>query len=252
MRGSLLTLRRRSHSARSASAMRRAGWLVFCSFAGADVAAAAQAPENQPIEITSSGETTYQNGVATARDNVAIHIGDTDIYADFAQYNSHTHEVSAEGHVRIYRDVNLYLAEHGVYNVDTKEVRTSNMRTEYTPYFLSGQNVTQTSQNAYRVEDASFTTADAPKPDFHLHARTVRVYENDHVVFRDVTFYVEDVPVFWWPYLYQSLNDAFNFTVSPAYLSSWGPSILTQLTFPITDNIKGRLRLDYRGRRGLD
>jgi hypothetical protein len=125
------------------------------------------------------------------------------------------------------------------------------MRTEYNPYFLSGQNVTQTSQNAYRVENATFTTADAPNPDFHLHARTVRVYENDHVVFRDVTFYVENVPVFWWPYLYQSLNDAFNFTVSPAYLSSWGPSLLTQITFPIADNIKGRLRLDYRGRRGV-
>src|SRR5947208_14872925 len=30
-----------------------------------------------------------------------------------------------------------------------------------------------------------------------------------------------------------------------------GPSILTQVTFPITDNIKGRIRLDYRGRRGV-
>jgi LPS-assembly protein len=231
--------------------MRRAGWLVFCSFAGADIAAAAQTPENQPIEITSSGETIYQNGVATARDNVAIHIGDTDIYADSAEYNSHTHEVSAEGNVRIYRGLNLYLAERGVYNIDTKEVRTSNMRTEHDPYFLSGQNMTQMSQNAYRAENATFTTDDTSNPDFHLHARTVRVYENDHVVFRDVTFYVGKVPIFWWPYVYQSLDDAFNFTVSPAYLSSWGPSLLTQITFPITDNIKGRLRLDYRGRRGV-
>jgi len=251
MRGSLLTLRRRSQSARSASVMRRAGWLVFCSFAAADVAAAAQTPENQPIEITSSGETTYQNGVATARDNVAIHIGDTDIYADSAEYNSRTHEVSAEGDVRIYRGLNLYLAERGVYNIDTKEIRTSNVRTEHDPYFLSGQNMTQMSQNAYRAENATFTTDDTSNPDFHLHARTVRVYENDYVVFRDVRFYVGKVPIFWWPYLYQSLDDAFNFTVSPAYLSSWGPSILTQVTFPITDNIKGRLRLDYRGRRGV-
>src|ERR1700737_1805524 len=139
---------------------------IFFMVLAAGVAnAATNVSDHQPVEITSTGETTYQNGVATARDNVAIHIGDTDIYADFAQYNSHTHEVSAEGHVRIYRDVNLYLAEHGVYNVDTKEVRTSNMRTEYNPYFLSGQNVTQTSQNAYRVENATFTTADAPNPD---------------------------------------------------------------------------------------
>jgi hypothetical protein len=40
-------------------------------------------PENAPIEITSTGQTTYENGLATARDNVAIHIGNTDIYADY-------------------------------------------------------------------------------------------------------------------------------------------------------------------------
>ena len=49
-----------------------------------------------PIEITSTGETTYENGLATARDNVAIHVGDTDIYADYAQYNSSTHESRTE------------------------------------------------------------------------------------------------------------------------------------------------------------
>jgi len=226
--------------------------LFFVLIAGIKIAGAeTKTPENQPVEITSSGETTYENGLATARDNVAIHVGDTDIYADFAQYNSRTHEISADGNVRIYRDVSLYVAEHAVYNLDTKQVRTGQMRTEYNPYFLSGQKVVQTAQNAFQIQDANFTTHDAPNSNFHLHARTVRVYENDHVVFRDVTFYIADVPVFWWPYLYQSLNDAFNFTISPAYLSSWGPSILSQLTFPITDDIKGRIRLDYRGRRGV-
>ena len=37
----------------------------------------------------------------------------------------------------------------------------------------------------------------------------------------------------------------------PRYLSSWGPSLLTQVTFPITDNIRGRVRFDYRSRRGF-
>src|SRR5437879_12894084 len=80
-------------------------------------------PENAPIEITSTGETSYENGLATAHDNVAIHVGDTDIYADYAQYNSRTHEVLAVGHVRIYRDVNLYIADRGIYNLDTKKIR---------------------------------------------------------------------------------------------------------------------------------
>jgi LPS-assembly protein len=208
-------------------------------------------PENAPIEITSTGETTYENGLATARDNVAIHIGDTDIYADYAQYNSTTHEVELRGHVRIYRDVSLYLAESGVYNTETKKIRAINARTESQPYFLSGANVTSIADNAYLIQNGNFTTHDAPRPDFHLHARKIRVYEKDRVIFQYVTAYVGKVPVFWWPYLYQSLNDAFSFSISPAYLSSWGPSLLTQVTFPITDDIKGRVRLDYRGRRGI-
>ncbi len=192
----LLPLQRAFGAVRSACAMRTLVLLIAALFASANlIRGEIKTPENAPIEITSTGQTTYENGLATARDNVAIHIGNTDIYADYAQYNSTTHDVDLRGHVR--------------------------------------------------------TTHDSPKPDFHLHARKIRVYEKDRVIFQYVTAYVGNVPVFWWPYLYQSLNDAFSFTVSPAYLSSWGPSLLTEVTFPITDDIKGRVRLDYRGRRGV-
>lgn len=214
------------------------------------VVAAPKSSEHLPVEITSSGETKYENGVATARDNVAIHIGDTDIYADSAQYDSSTHEISLEGHVRIYRDVQLYLADHTVYNTETKEIRGTNTRSEYQPYFLGGESLTTISENGYRVQNGTFTTHDSSNPDFHFRARTVRVYEKDHVIFQNVTFYAGSVPIFWWPYLYQSLDDAFSFSISPAFLSSWGPSLLAQVTFPITEKIKGRVRLDYRTRRG--
>src|SRR5437588_9191644 len=129
--------------------MRTLVWGIFLMVWGGSMAIAAinSTSQHEPVEITSTGETTYENRVATARDNVAIHIDDTDIYGDFAQYNSRTHEVSVEGHVRIYRDVNVYVAERGVYNIDTKQIRTSNVRTDYHPYFLTGQNVTETSAN---------------------------------------------------------------------------------------------------------
>ncbi len=232
--------------------MRKPLWVIVTLFFAASFAEAAiDTPKNQPVEITSTGQTNYENGLATARDNVAIHVGDTDIYSDSAQYNSRTHEVLVEGHVRIYRALNLYLGERAIYNTDTKQIRSALMKTEYFPYFVSGEKVSSISENGYLVENGNFTTHDSPSPDFYLRARTIRVYENDHVVFQNVTFYVRSVPIFWCPYVYQSLNDAFSFSVSPAFLSSWGPSLLTQVTFPITDNIKGRLRLDYRSRRGV-
>ena len=206
--------------------------------------------ENAPIEITSTGETTYENGLATARDNVAIHIGNTDIYADYAQYNPTTHDVDLRGHVRIYRDASLYIAESGIYNTETKKIRALNSRTESQPYFLTGNHVTSISDNGYLIQNGNFTTDDAPRSDFHLHARTIRVYEDDRVIFQYVTAYVRNVPIFWWPYLYQSLNQEFSFVISPAYYSAWGPSLLGEVTFPITEDIKGRFRLDYFGRRG--
>ena len=232
--------------------MRKPVSLLLGLFLSAGLAGGAiETPKNQPVEITSTGETNYENGLATATDNVAIHIGDTDIYADAAQYNSQTHDISVQGNVRIYRDVSLYLTDHAIYNTETKQIKADEMRTDYDPYFVSGTSVTSISANGYRIENGTFTTHDAPDPSFHLHARTIRVYEKDYVVFQNVTFYIGKVPVLWWPYVYQSLNDAFSFSVSPAFLSSWGPSLLTQVTFPITDKLTGKLHLDYRTRRGV-
>jgi lipopolysaccharide export system protein LptA len=209
-------------------------------------------PENGPIEITSTGQTTYENGLATARENVAIHIGNTDIYADYAQYNPSTHDVELRGHVRIYRDISLYNADSGVYNTETKKIRAITGRTESQPYFLAGNDVTsiEGEENAYLIKGGTFTTHDSSRPDFRMHAHKIRLYDKDRVILLDVTAYVGKVPVFWFPYLYQSLDNAFSFAVSPAFYSTWGPSLLTQVTFPITDNIQTRLRLDYFGRRG--
>src|SRR2546421_2390930 len=139
----LLALQGASGAVRSACAMRTQVLLIATLLASAGlIQGEIKTPENAPIEITSTGETTYENNVATARDNVAIHVGDTDIYADYAQYNLNTHDVELRGHVRIYRGVTFYLADSGVYNVDTKQVRAINAKTESEPYFLSGESVT--------------------------------------------------------------------------------------------------------------
>jgi len=224
---------------------------VFGLLCAAPLAQAELAPQKQPIEITATGDTNYKDGLATAHGNVVIHSGDSDIYADSAQYNPKTREVMAEGHVRIYRATGLFVGERAIYNIDTKQIKAVEMRTDKAPYLVGGENVTTISEGAFLVSKGTFTTHDSSNPDFRLQARTLRIYEGDRVIFENVTFYVKKVPIFWWPYLYQSLDDSFSYMVSPAYLSSWGPSILSRVAMPITDNIKMQIRLDYRSRRGV-
>jgi lipopolysaccharide export system protein LptA len=224
---------------------------VFGLLCTATLAKAELASEKQPIEITATGDTNYQDELATAHGNVAIHAGDSDIYADSAQYNPKTREVFAEGHVRIYRATGLFVGDRAIYNIDTKKIQAVEMRTDKSPYLVGGENVTTISEGSFLVSKGTFTTHDSSNPDFRLQARSLRIYERDRVVFQNVTFYVKSVPVFWWPYLYQSLDDSFSYMVSPAYLSSWGPSILSRVSMPITDDIKTQIRLDYRSRRGV-
>jgi LPS-assembly protein len=232
--------------------MRRLLLPVFSLFCASSFAQAAElASEKQPLEITASGETNYQNGIATAHGNVAIHAGDADIYADSVRYDPKTHEVLAEGHVRIYRISGLFVGDRAIYNTETKKIQAVDMRTDKTPYLVGGDNVTSISEDAYLVSKGSFTTHDSANPDFRLQAKTIRMYEHDRVVFSNVVFYVRNVPIFWWPYLYQSLDDSFTYMVSPAYLSSWGPSILGRISMPLSEDIKADIRLDYRSRRGL-
>jgi LPS-assembly protein len=222
------------------------GLLCACSWAFGQVGT-----EKRPLEITATGDTNYQDGLATAHGNVAIHAGDADIYADQATYNPKTHDIVAEGHVRIYRITGTFIGERAVYNTETKQIRAVDIKTDKQPYLVAGDNITTISEGAFLVSKGAFTTHDSDKPDFRLQAKTMRIYEHDRVIFQNVTFYVRDIPVFWWPYLYQSLDDSFSYMISPAYLSSWGPSILGRVTMPLTEDIKAVFRLDYRYRRGL-
>jgi lipopolysaccharide export system protein LptA len=231
--------------------MRRLLLPVFGLFCACSWAFGQVGTEKQPLEITSSGETKYENGLATAHGNVAIHAGDADIYADRASYNPTTHDIVAEGHVRIYRTAGTFVGDRAIYNTETKEIQAVDIKTDKDPYLVAGQKVTTISEGAFLVSKGGFTTHDSDRPDFRLQAKTMRIYEKDRVVFSNVTFYVRNVPIFWWPYMYQSLDDSFSYMVSPAYLSSWGPSILGRVTMPITDDIKATFRLDYRSRRGL-
>jgi lipopolysaccharide export system protein LptA len=247
----VFTLQRLCATVTFGAAMRKLAFSLFLLIAaGRVVAQDFTGPGALPIEINATGETTYENGIATAHDNVAIHFGDTDIYSDFAQYDTKKRVVLLRGHVRIYRGVTLYLGEEATYDVDTKAITADNMRSGKYPYLFSGRTVTSTSDEEYVVEHGGFTTHDSVKPDFHLNAHKVRIYPDDRVILKDVTFYIGQVPVFWWPYVYQSLDRSFSYSIAPAYLSSWGPSLLGQITFPIGEKIVSTVKLDYRTRRG--
>ena len=168
--------------------MRRLLLSVFAVLCASSWAFGQAGTEKQPIEITAAGDTNYENGLATAHGNVAIRTGDADIYADKATYNPKTHDIVAEGNVHIYRTAGTFIGDRAIYNTETKEIRAVNIKTDKQPYLVAGDKVTTISEGAFLVSKGVFTTHDSDKPDFKLKAKTLRIYENDRVIFQNVTF----------------------------------------------------------------
>jgi hypothetical protein len=213
--------------------------------------------EDIPIEIHSDSESRYEGGVAIVEKNVVIHYGDVTLYSDYAEYNVETKDVVLRGNVRIFgkqgQNQYAFTADRAVYNLDTKQLRMasfSGQAGQKAPFEVVGDNLFSAEPNEYVVHNGLFTTSDSSKPDYQIRARTMRIYPNDRIIFSNATLFVGRTPVFWFPYLYQSLNDQFSFQLSPGYSSIYGAYMLTAVTFPLAKNVEGTAHFDLRTSRG--
>ncbi len=72
----------------------------------------------------------------------------------------------------------------------------------------------------------------------------------DAVIFTNATLYVGTTPVFWFPYLYQSLNDEFSILPSLGYNNTYNAFLFTLIKFPVNDYTDATLHLNYSTLRG--
>ncbi len=222
--------------------------LLTCSFVRAQLAGLGEAP----VEITSDGETHFEQGVAIAENNVQIHFEDVSIYCDHAEYNPDTRDVLLVGNVRIYSPDGLISGQRALYNLQNKQMRALNFSGSFYPALFRSTTFRTLSQDEFRVRGAYLTTDDSSQPGYHMKAKTMRFYKNDCVVFLYSTLYVGETPVFWFPYLYSSVGQT-GFSILPGDYGGWG--FFVQLTYSFAygaDNSNvGTVHFDYRQKHGI-
>jgi LPS-assembly protein len=202
-----------------------------------------------PVEINSQ-QTRFEGGIAVAEGDVVVRYADVTIYSDYAEYNPSTHEIILRGNVRLFRDRYAFVADRAIYNLQTKALKMSDFGGPKQPFQVIGDTVLSLQENQYTILNGFITTSDSSKPDYQLRARTIRIYSDDRIILSNVTVFVGQTPVFWFPYVYQSLNDQFSYNLAPGYNSTWGAYLLTSITFPIATNVSGIVRVDLRSSRG--
>ncbi len=202
-----------------------------------------------PVEINSQ-QTRFEGGIAVAEGDVVVRYADVTIYCDYAEYNPTTHEIVLRGNVKLYRDRYAFTADRAIYNLQTKELKMSDFGGPKQPFQVIGDTIVSFKENEYTILNGLITTSDTSKPDYQLRARTIRIYTDDRIILSNVTLFLGRTPVFWFPYIYQSLNSQFSYNLDPGYNSTWGAYLLTSITFPIATNVSGTVHLDLRTSRG--
>jgi LPS-assembly protein len=204
-------------------------------------------------------ETTFDpvTGIATATGNVEIQYGDTEIRAGRADYNANTGDVMARDDVTVWKGGVTYKSDSIVYNIKTGEltgntIRSSLAKGSGTLLYTTDSFKTET-KFIERIdgENTFITTHDLADPNYRVRAKQLTIYPDDRIVMKKVTVYAGDTPVFWLPYVSQSLDDEVGYSFSPGWSSNWGAFLLNQYGVIHGDHTLAKYKLDLRSSRGI-
>lgn len=187
-------------------------------------------PENIRIQSDHGAEYNAETGLVRYTRGVQIFTDNgIQLFADNALMDSGKKMIYLRGDVSIYQNSVLHRGEQASYNYGTKELDTQGLRSSLDPILLDSDSFAVKTVNGKRVfigKNAGITTHDRAKPDFWLRADEINVYPEDKVVFHDLKLYAGETPIFWLPYLAQSVDSQLGYHFIPGSRSNWGAFLL--------------------------
>ncbi|MGJ8673131.1 LPS assembly protein LptD [Rubritalea sp.] len=224
-------------------------------------------PENLRITSENGAEYNHDTGLVRYPGGVQVYANNgMQIFADQALVDSKKSTLHLRGNVKVYQNSTLHIGSSASYNYDTEKLDTSNLKTGMDPILLDSENFKSQvidGKLAYIGTNSRLTTHDKENPNFWLKAKKVEIYPDEEIVFRNLTLRAGDTPIFWLPYLKQSLDTGLGYQFKPGVKSNWGPFLLNQYNIMLggTENpVTGRKedqwllsewKFDIRSKRGL-
>jgi LPS-assembly protein len=163
-----------------------------------------------------------------------------------------TREAIAEGNVKVTQEGSWMTGERMNYNFDTKMGRVLNASMVSRPFYGRAGDIEKVGENEIDLEKGYASTCDLEEPHYSIHAKQVQVFPGDKVIARHIKFYIGKIPVFYFPYYIQSLKEqTAHATVLLGREKEWGYYALTSFKYGFSDIARGRVRVDYRTKKGL-
>ena len=225
-------------------------------------------PKN--VTIDHRGEAIFDTEKQTA-----IYIGEPvvhmktdvqlEVFAKRAFVDHKAKTITLTGDLAIFRKDSLSRAERAVYNYDTKDFHTDQVKTKMNGMILRSGDIRQEKDAKGREfiesRNASVTSEDDQDPLTWIRAKRIRMYPDDSVQFSGLTCNYGNFPFFYFPYFNHSLNPDEGYMPLMGASTYLGAFVLNKYGFllgnrrveshrPTSDYLL-TTHLDYRTRRGF-
>jgi len=188
--------------------VRRTRWAVLAL--GLIAAAGSVGAQIRPVfeseEVTiDADEVTYdrRSDTVSARGNVLVRRGETELRADEVSFNRATNVADARGRVNLSDPQGTLTADALQLNLDeeTGIIEGANITSRLSQYSLQGARVEKGLGQSFRIQDGTFTTcrcAEGP-PSWSISGEDLDVTVGGYARLRSGTFNILDVPVLYVP-----------------------------------------------------
>src|SRR5215469_833643 len=191
-------------------------WAAVLIFAPRSEAQQAPAPtgKGQYADLSSEGPQKRQGDLFIAEKNVDLQYAGMRLRADHLQYNDHTREAVAEGHVQFDYENEHLEADQARYNFLTGMGNFTNVRgtvkilrrpnplvlVSENPLFFEARTVERYPDDLYVVHQAWITVCDQQRPTWQMFAPHAKIRLNKSVALVNANFRLYKVPLLWLPY----------------------------------------------------
>lgn len=185
--------------------------------------------------------------------NVSIEYRDVLLTCDKITVYLDTREAIAEGNVRVAQKGGFFTGDKVSYNFDTRKASVIDGYLNANPFYGRAKEVTKiANKDQFDLDHGYMTTCDLDKPHYRIQSKKVKIYLGDKVVAHHIFLFVGKVPIFYFPYYVQPLDEKkTHVTVIPGESKEWGYYALTSFRYYLDDKNKGDVLLDYRSKDGL-
>lgn len=185
--------------------------------------------------------------------NVSIEYSDVILTCDKVTVYLDTREAIAEGNVKVSQKGAFFTGDKMSYNFDTRQASVMDGYLSANPFYGRAKEVSKVAnKDQFNMSNGYMTTCDLDNPHYRVRSKKVKIYLGDKVVAHHIFFYIGQVPVMYFPYYVQPLDQKkTHITVIPGERSEWGYFALTSFRYYLDDRNKGDVLLDYRSKNGV-